>query len=428
MNVAFVVQRYGAEVAGGAEALCRDTARALVRAGESVTVFTTTARDYLAWDPFYPEGVTDDDGVEVRRFAVDPPDPQRSADLVRHLGLDPGDPALEAEWAMAQGPVSRDMLSALSEQGVRHRGRSQHENSYDAVACWTYLYATSQLAMPLVRDRAVLVPLAHEEPMLRFTLTRGVIRMAKALAFMTPEERQLVVDTAEVHDTPGVVVGTGLDPSPDGDADRARRRWALPPRFALYLGRVDAAKGVDALIRAHRGYVEAAIREAADASARGAGDRSRGSGASAGRADGRTAPPGTLGLVLAGREAPGMDIPPWVTTTGFITDDERADLLAAAEVVVLPSPYESLSLVALEAWRARRPTLGYARAQVVAGQTARSGGGLLYTGPDTYARQLARLAANPAERQAMGESGRAFADTWTWDACVDRWREVLALV
>lgn len=384
MDVAFVVQRYGAEVAGGAEALCRDTARALVRAGERVTVFTTTARDYLGWDPFYRPGTTEEDGVVVRRFRVDPPDPRRAADLVRALGLAPGDAAMEADWAMTQGPVSRDMLSALGTAG----------GSHGVVALWTYLYATSQLAMPLVRDRAVLVPLAHEEPMLRFTLTRGVMRMAKALAFMTPEERRLVVDTADVESTPGVVVGAGLDPLPDGDADRARRRWALPPRCALYLGRVDAAKGVDALIRAHRAYL--------------------GQG------------PG-LGLVLAGRAAPGMSIPPWVTTTGFITEQQRADLLAAAEVVVLPSPYESLSLVALEAWRAGRPTLGYARADVVAGQTARSGGGLLYTGPGTYARQLARLAARPAERRAMGERGRAFAAGWTWDACVDRWREVLGM-
>ena len=122
-----------------------------------------------------------------------------------------------------------------------------------------------------------------------------------------------------------------------------------------------------------------------------------------------------------------MRIPEWVTTTGFITDQERADLLATAEVVVLPSPYESLSLVALEAWRAGRPTLGLARAAVVAGQTARSGAGLLYTGVHTYARQLTRLAANPEERTAMGEMGRAFAADWTWDACVARWREVLAL-
>jgi hypothetical protein len=70
--------------------------------------------------------------------------------------------------------------------------------------------------------RSVLVPLAHEEPMLLFTLTRGVIRMARALAFMTPEERRLVEDVVDVGDTPGVVVGAGLDPSPDGDAAAAR--------------------------------------------------------------------------------------------------------------------------------------------------------------------------------------------------------------
>jgi glycosyltransferase involved in cell wall biosynthesis len=395
MSIAFVVQRYGAEVAGGAEALCRDTARALVRAGEDVTVYTTTARDYLTWAPHYSAGSFEDDGVVVRRFHVDPPDPARSATLVRHLGLNPGDPALEAEWAKAQGPISRDMLAALSKPGARHQISSEREKAHDVVACWTYLYATSQLAMPLVRDRAILVPLAHEEPMLRFTLTRGVIRMARALAFMTPEERRLVEDTVEVHDTPGVVVGAGLDPSPDGDAARARRERVLPQRFALYLGRVDSAKGVDALIRAHAAY--------------------RDSG-------------GTLGLVLAGRAAPGLRIPGWVPTPGFISDQERADLLAAAEVVVLPSPYESLSLVALEAWRAGRPTLGYARADVVAGQTARSGGGLLYTGPETYGRQLHRLAAAPAEREAMGLSGRAFAAEWTWDACVARWREVIAAV
>jgi glycosyltransferase involved in cell wall biosynthesis len=391
VSIAFVVQRYGAEVAGGAEALCRDTARALVRAGEEVTVFTTTARDYLTWAPYYPVGTTTDDGVTVRRFAVDPPDPERSADLVRHLGLNPGDPVLEAEWAKAQGPVSRDMLTAL-----RDIGDSPHPGTDPTrvVALWTYLYATSQMAMPIVRDRAIVVPLAHEEPMLRFALTRGVIRSAKAHAFMVPEEQALVRQMVGTGDIPGVVVGAGLDPSPDGDADRIRRTRPLPRRFALYLGRVDASKGVDALIRAHAAY--------------------RDSG-------------GELGLVLAGREAAGLDIPGWVFTTGFISNEERADLLAAAEVVVLPSPYESLSLVALEAWRAGRPTLGYARSEVVAGQTARSGGGLLYTGPDTYGMQLRRLARNPEERRAFGEQGRAFAAGWTWDACVARWREVINL-
>lgn len=384
MRLAFVVQRFGAEVAGGAEALCRQTAHALAQRGDQVTVFTTTARDYLTWQPFYAVGSSDDSGVTVERFSVEPPHPERAGDLVRALSVCP-DADLELQWAHAQGPVSRPLLAALS----------QRAEGFDAVCLWTYLYATTQLAMPLVRDRAVLVPLAHDEPMLRFTLTRGLAAMARAFAFLTPEERDLVDDVLGVGDRPSAIVGAGLHPSAPGDAARARAAFGLPPRFALYLGRVDGAKGVDALVRAHASY----------------------------RAGG-----GDLGLVLAGRPAGDLRIPSWVVSTGFVDEASRADLLAAAEVVVLPSPLESLSLVALEAWQAGRPTLATARSDVMAGQTARSGGGLLYTGPATYGRQLNRLAEDANLRASLGDAGRRFAAGETWDACADRWHDLLARV
>ena len=54
----------------------------------------------------------------------------------------------------------------------------------------------------------------------------------------------------------------------------------------------------------------------------------------------------------------GLRLPGWVVTTGFVDAQARADLLDAAEVVALPSPHESLSLVALEAWRARTADAG----------------------------------------------------------------------
>jgi glycosyltransferase involved in cell wall biosynthesis len=385
VRLAFVVQRYGAEVAGGAEALCRQTALALAGAGDEVVVYTTTARDYLTWAPHYPAGAEEDGPVRVLRFPVEPADPATSAAALRTLGLGPGDPALEARWARAQGPVSPALLAALAGEGRRH----------EAVALWTYLYATTQLALPLVADRAVLVPLAHDEPMLRFVLTRGVVALAAGLAFLTPEERRLVDDVHGIGLRPWADVGAGLDPAAPGDAAAARRRWAAPGRFVLYLGRVDAAKGLDALVRAHAAYRRAG---------------------------------GELGLVLAGRSAARLRLPGWVRLTGFVGERERADLLAASEAVVLPSPYESLSLAALEAWRAGRPTLATAASPVLAGQTARSGGGLLYTGPRTYARQLARLEADPALRAGLGEAGRAFAAGWTWGAAVRRWRALLARV
>jgi glycosyltransferase involved in cell wall biosynthesis len=192
------------------------------------------------------------------------------------------------------------------------------------------------------------------------------------------------------------VVGAGLDPVPSGVAARSRAAHpGLPARFALYLGRVDQAKGVDALVRAHGAYRRAG---------------------------------GPLGLVLAGRPAGGLRLPRWVATTGFVDDATRSDLLDAAEVVVLPSPHESLSLAALEAWRAGRPTLATTRSEVLAGQSARSGGGLLYDDAATYARQLARLASDADLRALLGARGARFAAAQTWDACARRWRALLARV
>ena len=385
MRVAFVVQRYGEEVAGGAEALCRATARALAERGDAVEVYTTTARDYLTWAPHYPEGTTADGPVLVHRFAADRPDPRLSDRLGKALTLAGGDDATERAWARAQGPVAPGMLRALASARGRH----------EAIAAWTYLYATSQLAMPLAPERTVLVPLAHDEPMLRFGLTRGLVRMAAALAFMTPEERRLVDDLHGLDGTPSAIVGAGLDPTAPGDGDRARAALGLPRRFALYLGRVDPAKGLDALVRAHDAYRRAG---------------------------------GSLGLVLAGRPTVDMGLPDWVRTTGFVDASTGADLLDACEVVVLPSPHESLSLVALEAWSAGRPTLATARSDVLAGQTARAGAGLLYVDDLSYSRQLSRLAADPSLRTMLGRRGAAFAAEWTWDACARRWRALLARV
>lgn len=379
MRVAFCVQRYGADVAGGAEALCRRTAHALAAAGDDVVVYTTTARDYLTWAPHYAPGVTRDGPVEVRRHPVDPPDPARAAGLVRALSLAPGDAAAEEAWVRAQGPVSPGLLADLRAAPSRH----------EAVAFWTYLYATAQLGLPLVADRSILVPLAHDEPMLRFAVSRGLVRAAAGLAFLTPEEAVLVDDLHGVGGRPWAVVGTGMDPAPP----------APPPpdagSYVLFVGRVDPAKGVLDLVDAHARY------------------RRRG---------------GRLGLVLAGRPTVPLRLPGWVRATGFVDDAQRASLLAGAAAVALPSRYESLSLAALEAWQAGRPTVATSACDVVAGQTRRSGGGLLYDDAAGYAAVLGALERDPAAAAAMGREARAWVAAQTWPAAVRRWRALMHAV
>ena len=69
MRLAVAVQRYGADINGGAELHARYIAERLSRHA-SVEVVTTCARDYVTWKNELPAGVEQVNGVTVRRFPV----------------------------------------------------------------------------------------------------------------------------------------------------------------------------------------------------------------------------------------------------------------------------------------------------------------------------------------------------------------------
>ena len=69
MRLLFVVQRYGTEVAGGAEQHCRQFATRLASRGHDVGVLTTRAME-TDWADAYPAGTTHLEGVTVHRLGV----------------------------------------------------------------------------------------------------------------------------------------------------------------------------------------------------------------------------------------------------------------------------------------------------------------------------------------------------------------------
>ena len=160
------------------------------------------------------------------------------------------------------------------------------------------------------------------------------------------EERALIQKLTGNVNVPSEVVGVGSEIPPTADPLRFRKKFGVDSRFALYVGRIDKNKGCEELFHFFSRYVMVY--------------------------------PSGLSLVLLGRSI--IDIPsnPKIHSLGFVSDQDKFDALAAADLLIMPSYYESLSMVLLESWALGRPVLVNGHCDVLRGQCIRSNGGLYY--------------------------------------------------
>jgi glycosyltransferase involved in cell wall biosynthesis len=396
VKLACVVQRYGADIAGGSEAHCRALAGRLAQR-HAVTVLTSCSRDYVSWANAYPPGETVENGVRVRRFSVHQTRKLGPfADLSDEVfdGVTP--PERQRQWFAENGPDVPELLEHLRAQG----------SDYDLVLFWTFRYSPSFFGVPLVADRAVLVPTAEEDRALDLDVLQDFFRLPAGYLFLTPEEAALVEARAAAPLEPAAVIGMGLDPPPPAPDQTLVRSLGLPGRYVLYLGRVDRNKGCHTLLEYFQEYVE--------------GDRAPGSGLQAPGLDRDVNRDVTL--VLAGPAKIRIPDHPRIRALGYVSDDVRHALLCGAQALVVPSPYESLSIVLLEAWNRSVPALVNAHCAVLKGQVRRGNGGLFYRSQREFAEGLEYLLAHDAERAQLGLQGRAYVDREY------RWPTVLARV
>lgn len=386
-RLAFVVQRYGPEIDGGAEHQARRVAEALASDYE-IEVLTTCARDYLTWRNVYPPGTEPLNGVRVRRFAVSRPRRVRTfGRFADRLYARPHTPFEEVEWIRRQGPLALGLLDWI-------RAR---EADYHGFVFFTYLYLPTLLGLPLVPWKAVLVPTAHDEPPMALDVFRPLFHLPRGIIYNAEEERAFIQGRFHNERVPSAVIGAGADPAPAAEPERFRARYGLDGPFLLYVGRVDVQKGCRELVEAFLGWREA------------------------------TGQP--VRLVLMGTIAMRLPRHPALLALGYRPAEEKWDAMAAATALVVPSRHESLSFVALEAWSLGVPVLATARSPVLVGHVTRSAGGLLYDGPEEFGGQLSILLADEGVRKQCGERGRAYVETrFHWPALIERYRRFLAEV
>lgn len=379
-RLAVVVQRYGDDIVGGAEAHARQVATRLA-AHADVEVLTTCAVDHLTWANALPAGDSRDGKVAVRRFPVEAPRRMtafnRLSDDVFGTGTDL---VTEAHWLAEQGPRAPGLLAELAAR--RH--------DWDAVIFFTYLYTPTVRGVPLVADRALVVPTAHDEPPLAFEAFVDVFERPRALLCNTPEEEALIHARFE-HAARSRVVGVGVDPLP-GRPERFRARYGVHEPYLLYVGRLEAGKGVADLVRLH----QQVVRRFHDAPM----------------------------LVLAGAG----DLKPKgprLAVLGRVDEETKWDALHGALAVVVPSRYESLSLLTLEAFAAGTPVLVNGDSPVLAGQVQRSGAGRTFdlSSPDGFVDALKQVGD---ERATLSKRATRYAAKFTWAKVVRAYLDEVA--
>jgi glycosyltransferase involved in cell wall biosynthesis len=427
VKIAFIVQRYGAEILGGSEYHCRLIAEKL-SPRHQVEVLTTCARDYITWNNEYPEGQDRVRGVTIRRFAN-----ARTRDLASFnrysdwIFNNPHTRHDELGWLEQQGPWCPALLEYLE----------RHHASYDVLVFFTYLYAPTVLGLQIDPARSILVPTAHDEPAIHLDLYRELFALPAGVAYNTEVERRFLTTRFSIRALVEETIGCGVElphqayspeaargpargPGDRDDGDEGgegeeaagrgdtgparphlsargatfRRRHRIHGPFVLYGGRIDPGKGCEELIEYFSTYIESG---------------------------------GEASLFLMGVKLMPLPEEPFIRFAGRLSDQERLQALEAATVVVVPSPYESLSLLALESFAVGTPVLANARSDVLVDHCHRSNAGLYYADRDEFVECLSLLVADDRLRRAMGRNGREYVRReYRWEVILGKYDRMFA--
>ncbi|MCC7124743.1 MAG: glycosyltransferase [Acidobacteria bacterium] len=384
MKVALVVQRYGADINGGAELHARYVAEHLAR-HVAVEVLTTCASDYITWRNERPAGTETVHGVPVRRFPVSRERvPHEFGTWSTRVFTETHSTRDELSWLEAEGPTSPALIDYIR----------AHAGDYDFFIFFSARYFHAFHGARAVPGKAILVPTAERDPALGLAIFGPLFRGVRGIMYNSLEERALIHGVAANQHVPGVVVGIGSEIPEQTNPARFRQKYGLRDRFAIYVGRIDENKGCAELFAFFEHYSSALL-------------------------DG-------LHLVLIG--TPVIPIPdhPRIHHLGFVPDEDKFDAIAASELLIMPSYFESLSMVALEAWALGKPVLANAACDVLHGQCLRSNGGLFYQGFHEFFETLRAIDGSPSLAGALGRNGQQyFRANYSWPVIEKKYTDML---
>ncbi|MCI0412717.1 glycosyltransferase [bacterium] len=385
MKIAVIVQRYGPDITGGSEHLCRMIAERLARKHD-VEVLTTCARDYISWKNEYPEGRSSLNGVRIYRFKTER---TRNLEEFNRFSdqLYQNNHTIEDElrWLDDQGPYSPSLIDFL---------KSMHR-TYDRLLFFTYLYYPAYHGLQIAPEKSVLVPTAHDEPAIRLSLFRQVFSLPYALIFNTPAEKEFAQSLFQLQQVLRVG-GVGVEIPAHINRKAFKRKQGLIEDYFYYGGRIDAGKGCAELVE----FYQKKKHNLDDFPF----------------------------LILSGHLSMNLPADPSIIYTGYLSEQEKSEALQGALAVVIPSVMESLSLLLLEGFAARTPVLVKEGSAVLKEHCIKSNAGLFYNDYYDFSACVDYLMRHHRVRHLFGLNGQRYVHRYySWPRVLTVYEETLNL-
>lgn len=384
MKIAFVVQRYGQEVMGGSELHCRLVAERLFKAGHEVTVYTTTARNYITWKNEYSPGESILNGVIIKRFPVEKEREIKSFNEYSDwLFFNSHTEADEILWIEKQGPYVPSLLEAIEKE----------QDNYDVFIFFTYLYYPTHYGLQLIKNKKILVPTAHDEPALYLSIMKRVFASADAFLFNTQAEKEMLTRLFNLEGSYQDVVGIGIEIPVIKDEELFLNRYGLTKPYILYAGRIEPGKGCQELFD----YFSEFLKEEPD-----------------------------VRLVLIGHLLMSLPSDSRIIYLGFVSPEDKNLAMAAAEVTVHPSHYESLCMAALESLAVKTPLLVQEAAEPLRRHCLEGQCGLYYSNSKEFAWALSLLLRDARLRACLAENGKRYVEeNYSWSVILNKYHRAL---
>ncbi len=386
-KIGIVVQRYGNEINGGAEYHARLIAEKLSKYVQ-IEVFTSTALDYVTWKHHFKEGFELINGIKTNRYKVDKErNPEVFGNIQKKIYDEEHDYEDELKWLEEEGPFLPDMLKDIKKR----------ENEFDYLIFFSFRYYHSFYGIRDFKDKCILVPTAEHDEVLYLRLFKDFFKLPKAIIYNSVEEKEIIEKVSDNKDVISDIVGVGSEIPELFEPDVFGDKFDIEGDYFVYIGRLDENKGVPQLLNYYLKVLEENKIN--------------------------------LTLVLMGKSV--IDIPEHknIRYIGFVTDKEKFDALAGAEFLVIPSQYESLSMVSLEAWALGKPVIANGKTEVLQGQCKRSNAGLWYYDYEEFREIILLLMNDKKLKKKMGDCGRKFFEkNYSWKVIEDKYLEIFKVL